>query len=359
MADGWRVIDTGLRPATQNIALDRALLEARAADEISDTLRFYRYARAVLVASRDCVAHECAVDRHTETDIAIQRRLSAGGAQFCDDAQLAFALYLKRRDIGSGDMPAAGRRICHAIASALSALGADVHWREPHDIVIDQKRIGGAGGVFDADALLYQGVLNIDLDPATFVRALRTPGEALGARAIAGAAARVTDLKTALDGVIEPAQLRDRLLAAFESEFEAEFQEGDLSLTEDVRYRRALAEIDSPVWIDLVQRPAGDVTCVTGVIAQGLEASVLHDRGTQRIKQVWFSTASNVGATPAVLALEAALRDTAVDRIERNVRAFFGSRTALGGYGAADFIAVLRRALQLPLVIAYPGDPKS
>ena len=43
MKPAWRVIDTGLRRAAENIALNRALLEARQADEIPNTLRFLRF----------------------------------------------------------------------------------------------------------------------------------------------------------------------------------------------------------------------------------------------------------------------------------------------------------------------------
>ena len=45
MAETWRLLDTGLGSAARNIALSRALLDARAADEIASTLRFTRYAR--------------------------------------------------------------------------------------------------------------------------------------------------------------------------------------------------------------------------------------------------------------------------------------------------------------------------
>ena len=57
MAETWRVMDTGLRAAAQNIALDRALLEARHAEEIPSTLRFCRFTPSVLLASRQSVAH--------------------------------------------------------------------------------------------------------------------------------------------------------------------------------------------------------------------------------------------------------------------------------------------------------------
>ena len=50
MSEMWRVMDSGLRSAAQNIALDRALLEAREADEIASTLRFARFTPSVLLA---------------------------------------------------------------------------------------------------------------------------------------------------------------------------------------------------------------------------------------------------------------------------------------------------------------------
>lgn len=359
MTDVWRIIDTGLRAAAQNIALDRALLEARYADEIPDTLRFYRYAPSVLVASRDCVAHECAFDYCQAAGIAIQRRLTAGDAQYCDGAQLAFALYLKGGGTAGRDMAATGRRVCHAVAAALNALGADACWRAPHEIVAGQRTLGSAGGVFEGDALLYQGTLELDANQSMRVRALRTPGEALGDAAVAAAQARVTDLKTELGRGAGPAEVRDRIVAALESEFGAEFQESDLSLTEEERFRHALAEIDTPVWVHLVQRPAADVKVATCRTAAGLQASVFYDRGAQRIKQVWFYAASRE-LESTVIALEAALRATAIERLERNIRSFFGGRAAVGGYAAADFVAVLREALQLPrVVVGYPGEPRS
>ena len=36
----WRLLDTGVRPASENMALDEALLELRAQKRIPPTLRF-------------------------------------------------------------------------------------------------------------------------------------------------------------------------------------------------------------------------------------------------------------------------------------------------------------------------------
>jgi hypothetical protein len=57
----------------------------------------------------------------------------------------------------------------------------------------------------------------------------------------------------------------------------------------------------------------------------------------------------------AVADLEAALRDTAVEHLERNVRAFFAGRAVdMQALAPGDFVAVVRLALKLPLAAQYP-----
>ena len=62
MAENWRRLDTGLRPAAQNIALNRALLEAREADEIPSTLRFLRFAPCALLGYHQSAEQELDLD---------------------------------------------------------------------------------------------------------------------------------------------------------------------------------------------------------------------------------------------------------------------------------------------------------
>src|SRR5476649_2852433 len=185
MGEVWRVMDTGLRSAAQNIALDRALLEARHAEEISSTLRFSRFAPSVLLACRQSAAQEFDLDYCSAGNIAVQRRITGGDAIYCDGAHLGWALYLHQRDLGTSNMQAIARRICHAAAAAVGALGMDARFRARHDIEVDGRRIGSAGGTFEGDALLYQGILQIELDVATLLRAIRTPAGTWSDQAIA------------------------------------------------------------------------------------------------------------------------------------------------------------------------------
>jgi len=121
MSEMWRVIDTGLRPAAQNIALNRALLEARQAEEIPSTLRFLRFAPSALLGYHQSAEQEFNLDYCNANGIAIQRRITGGGAIYFDETQVGWELYLHRRDVGTSDMQAIARRICHAAATAISA----------------------------------------------------------------------------------------------------------------------------------------------------------------------------------------------------------------------------------------------
>ena len=129
VAEIWRVIDTGLRPAAQNIALNRALLEARQAEEIPSTLRFLRFAPCALLSYQQSAEQEFNLDYCKASNVAIQRRITGGGAIYFDETQIGWELYLHKRDVGTTDMQAISRRICHAAATAISALGVDARYQ--------------------------------------------------------------------------------------------------------------------------------------------------------------------------------------------------------------------------------------
>ncbi len=354
MSEMWRVIDTGLRPAAQNIALNRALLEARQAEESPSTLRFLRFAPCALLGYHQSAEQELDLDYCKANGITIQRRITGGGAIYFDETQLGWELYLHKRELGTSDMQAIAKRICHAAATAISALGVDARYRPRNDIEVDGKKISGTGGAFDGDALLYQGTLLIDFDIEKMLRVLRIPAEKLSDKAIATARERVANLKALLGRRPDLDLIKRNLIEAFESEFDVEFQEGELTLTEHRRYQAALAEIDTHDWTHLVRRPASDMPVYEAGQKFGggmLHASLTYDRLTHRIKQVTFTGDIFVSPRRVIADLEAALCDTPVERFEHNVRAFFSGRQVdMLALTPDDFIAVIRLAVKQPIV---------
>ena len=70
MADHWRLIDSGLRPPAQHVALNRALLEARRADEVPSTLRFLRFPRCALIGCDRSIPQEIDPERCRSAGLA-------------------------------------------------------------------------------------------------------------------------------------------------------------------------------------------------------------------------------------------------------------------------------------------------
>jgi len=353
MAENWRVLDTGLRPAAQNIALNRALLEARRADEIPSTLRFLRFAPCALLGYHQSAEQELNLDYCGAHQVTVQRRITGGGAIYFDEGQLGWELYLHRRDLDTADMQTISRRLCHAAATAISALGVDARFRPRNDIEVDGRKISGTGGAFDGNALLFQGTLLLEFDVEKMLRILRISAEKLSDKAIASARERVTSLSELLGRKPDGAVVRRYLTEAFESEFGVEFSEGELSLSEHKRFETALREIDHPDWVNLVSRPVAALPILEAQqkFAGGLlRVSVTFDLLTQTLRQVWFTGDIFVSPRRLIADLEAALKDTPLDRLEAKVRGFFHGRPfdALA-LAPEDFIAVVRLALKQPV----------
>ena len=96
----WRIVDTGLRRAAENIALNRALLEARQQGESPSTLRFLRFTPCALLGYHQSAAQELNLDYCLDHGIS---RYQSGQAQYQNKLRLgskltANAMYFRHRN---------------------------------------------------------------------------------------------------------------------------------------------------------------------------------------------------------------------------------------------------------------------
>lgn len=345
----WRVIDTGVRRAAENMALNRALLDVRQADESPSTLRFLRFTPCALLGFHQSAEQELNLEYCAEHGVDVQRRITGGGAIYFDETQLGWELYLHKRDLGTADMSVITRRICEAAARGISALGVNAVFRPRNDIEVDGRKISGTGGAFDGDALMYQGTLLIQFDVEKMLRVLRIPAEKLADKAIASARERVINLADLLGDVPALEKVQASMQQAFAAEFGVEFMPGGLNATEQQRYEEALAEIDTPDWVDMVQKPVSDRPLLEAVqkFAGGLlRVRVAYDKPTERLKQVWFTGDVFLQPKRTLADLEAHLRDSLLERLDENIAAFFSGRQVdMLGLTPADFATVIKAAV--------------
>lgn len=351
MLETARVLDTGLRPAVQNVALSRALLEARGAAEIPDTLRFLRHAPAALLDGGQSAAQEFDPEACRAAGYALQRRITRGPAQVVDAGDLGWELCLHRDGLGT-DPETAARRVCNAAAAALGALGVSARLRAHNEIAVDGRRLAVTAAAVEGPAVLFEGCVRVDADAGS--GALLNLPALPDVDRLAAFRGRTTSL-TALLGRAPPlSQLRALLTEAFESELAVEFTEGDLTLSEQGRYQRALAEMSTAGWVQFataarerVPQGVGSARHAGGV----LRVAVLHDLDSRKLKHAWLLGDVPVRSRAAGFDLEAALAGVALDRIERVVERYCAEHPGvLQGIRPADLAAALRAATQSVLI---------
>ena len=345
----WRLIDTGLRSAAENIALNRALLECRQSDESPSTLRFLQFKPSALLGFHQSAEQELNLDYCRDQGIEIQRRITGGGAIYFDEAQLGWELYLHRKELGAAQMDQISSRICEAAASGISRLGVNARFRPRNDIEVDGRKISGTGGAFDGNALMYQGTLLIRFDVEKMLRVLRIPSEKLSDKAIASARDRVANLADLLGYTLELDIVKQNLVEAFSDEFGVIFNAGSLSPREESAYVEALKEIDHPDWVNLLSKPISDMPLLEGVkkFPGGLlHVRLAYDQSRNRIHQVWFTGDMFVSPKRAIADLEARLRDLPVTQLREVILAFFAAHSVdMLGLEPENFATVIQLAL--------------
>src|SRR5512146_2740739 len=184
----FRVIDTGLREGRRQIAFDQAMIDARKAGQIPDTIRFLRFPPTALIGRHQALSREVRVDYCRANGIGLVRRITGGGAIYFDEGQLGWELVFARSTLAIGSLGDLAREICEAAAAGLRTLGVDARYRPRNDIEVGGRKLSGTGGFFDADTLFYQGTVLIDLDASRMVAALNVAQAKLAKRAFDSAA---------------------------------------------------------------------------------------------------------------------------------------------------------------------------
>ncbi|MGH8738390.1 MAG: alpha/beta fold hydrolase [Burkholderiales bacterium] len=347
-----RVIDTGIRGARANVAFDQALIEARNAGKIPDTIRFLRFRPSALVGLHQILAHEVRLEYCRRAGIEVGRRITGGGGLYLDEGQIGWELVLDRRRLGTTDLAEIAARICRAAASGLGKLGIPAEFRPRNDIEVNGRKISGTGGFFDGNTLFYQGTLLIDFDPARMIEVLKVPVEKLAKRDLDDARRRVITVREVLGRTPPLDEIYAAMLAGFREELAMTPQWGSAS-----QYEEALAtalyerEFGTDEFVRLVDAPEADDALVSATLVRRggtLRADVrLEGPGRNRIREVLLTGDFFVTPPRTIFDLEAALRGRDCAEAGSAVESFFAAAECdLVALTPADFREVIERALR-------------
>jgi lipoate-protein ligase A len=349
----FRIIDTGLRGARENIAFDSALLESHKAGTSPDTVRFLRFRPSALVGRHQALSREVHLDHCRDHGIEVARRITGGGAIYFDEGQLGWELVFRRNRLGGGDLAGVTRNLCEAAAAGLSRLGVDARFRPRNDIEVDGRKMCGTGGFFDGSTLFFQGTVLVDLDPKVMMSALRVPRAKLARHKLDSAEQRVVTLRELLgDATPELPAIQRALVEAFAARFALGAVDGELGPRE-LEHAQALyrEDIGTEAFVSSIDEPpaargdlAGHQVCPGGSITVYLR---LEGPAQNRIRAALVTGDFFITPPRIVYDLESRLRGVYLDDLPQVVREFFEQSAAEAlSVSPDDFVAAFQDALR-------------
>ncbi|MDI6839671.1 MAG: DUF116 domain-containing protein [bacterium] len=362
----WRLLDTGVRTAAENMAMDETLLETKSKKLSPNTVRFLQfYPPAVLVGYHQTVEQEVRLDFCNKNGIDVNRRITGGGAIYFDESQLGWEIICEKSFFKTSIVNESFfKDLCQPVIYALKRLGINAKFRPRNDIEVNGRKISGTGGTEEGEAFLFQGTLLVDFDVNTMLRALRIPIEKLKDKEIDSVKERVTCLKWELgcphSGTVSirgQSPIKQILKQGFEKEFGIELIKGGLTKDEELLFYQKLNKFKSNKWINKVKEPAYTRQVAHSVYkAEGglIRTSLVVNTKRNQIESALITGDFFAYPKRAIFDLEAILKDIRADKItvQNKINQFFkGTRHGVSlpkipGIKPSDFISAINEALE-------------
>ncbi len=350
----WTLLDTGVRSAAENSALDDVLLKCRNRDIIPNTLRFLQFSpNAVLVGFHQSTEQEVRIDYCKENKIDINRRITGGGAIYLDGPQLGWELIASRAQPSiPKKVDELYEKLCRGTVKGLQKLGVKAEFRPKNDIEVNGRKISGTGGAFEGGAFLFQGTLLTDFDVDTMLRSLRIPIEKLKDKELESVRERVTCLKWELGYLPEMENIKSALAEGFSEVFDVEFTKRELSLPEKEMLNEKLKYYESDKWVYGIRRPMKHRQVLRSVHkAPGglIRVSLVADIPNRRIQAALITGDFFAYPKRTIFDLEGLLKDASLVKgdLEILINDFFANREIqIPGVKPLDFFKALDKAIE-------------
>lgn len=255
----FRLLDTGLLTAAENMALDEVLTRRAGAGLSPPTLRFLRFSPdAALVGFHQEAERELRLDYCAQEGIEVNRRVTGGGALLFQESSLGWELFAPwGQGPFAGGFNASLKRICLAAAQGLSSLGVEACFRPRNDIEVNGRKISGTGGMVLEGGAMFQGTVLVVNEIERFLKALRVPVEKLKRREIESLMERMAFLEDLLGRPLPMAELKAALAQGLAQGLGLTLESGVLTDGEKKELAQRLPYFRSEKWLKLKSPPSG------------------------------------------------------------------------------------------------------
>lgn len=192
----FRVINEGTFSEPMHQALEEVLAKKIEKGNMRPTLRFwYRKNPSVPMGRFQSFEDEVEADYAEEKNIEVVRRVTGGGAMFCEPGNvITYSLYLPSEMVKE-DVEKSYQQLDSFAVKALNNLGIDASYQPLNDIEHPDGKLGGAAQLRKNGAVLHHTTISYDLDIEEMLRVLRIGEEKISDKAIKSTEKRVSKIK--------------------------------------------------------------------------------------------------------------------------------------------------------------------
>jgi len=233
--------------AAMNMAIDEAILNARVANQVPNTLRLYRWRpSAVSVGRNQNPQNEVYLDAAKQLGVDVVRRISGGGAVYHDfEGEVTYSAIARVSDLGTIDLTVIYNKIYCAINDGLRILGflgdfSNGDARNCPNLTVKGKKISGSSQTITRGVVLQHGTVLVSVDLPRMFQILKLRD--LGCTVAADIGKRkITSIQNELGHKVNANTVANALVNGFRAMLKIQLEEGELTVAEkensDVLYK--------------------------------------------------------------------------------------------------------------------------
>jgi lipoate-protein ligase A len=233
--DTWRLLPLETNRAFMNMAIDEAILNARIAGQVPNTLRFYRWEpSAVSVGKNQLPENEVYLDACKQLGVDVVRRISGGGSVYHDfEGEVTYSVVAKTADLGTADITVVYMKIYDAITDALRLLGVPADFssgdaKNCPNLTVNGKKISGSSQTITRGVVLQHGTILRSVDLPRMFQLLKLK-DASCTQAADIAKRKITSIQNELGHQVKPGTIANALAQGFRAFLKIQLEEGELT----------------------------------------------------------------------------------------------------------------------------------
>ena len=239
--DVWRLLGLEIGDAFTNMAIDEAILMARIAGKVPNTLRFYRWKpSAVSVGRFQDPFDEVHVENCRKHGVDIVRRITGGGAVYHDyDGEITYSVVVDGKDLGYADMDliSAYKTVCEGLIEAVRILAITAEFspldsKQCPNITIKGKKISGSAQSYKKGMLLQHGTFLMHINHEKMFTFLKVPWAKTLMDVLEVSKKKLTSVQQELELRVSMEEAYQALVKGFEKALKIQLVEEELTSCE-------------------------------------------------------------------------------------------------------------------------------